>query len=46
MTAPRVAEAAERELGGCPVMHRDFAPQQAAGCHGVIDSLENNSGVL
>jgi cytochrome P450 len=25
--------AVERELGGCPVMHRDFAPEQAAGCH-------------
>jgi cytochrome P450 len=23
----------ERELGGCPVMHRDFAPAQPAGCH-------------
>jgi cytochrome P450 len=25
--------AVERELGGCPVMNRDFAPEQAAGCH-------------
>ena len=23
----------ERELGGCPVMHRDFAPEQPAGWH-------------
>jgi cytochrome P450 len=22
-----------RDLGGCPVIHRDFAPEQAAGCH-------------
>jgi len=26
-------EAVDRELGGCPVMHQDFAPQQPAGCH-------------
>jgi len=26
-------QTAERDLGGCPVMHRDFAPEQAAGCH-------------
>ena len=26
-------EAVDRELGGCPVMHRDFAPEQPAGCH-------------
>jgi len=25
--------AVERELGGCPVMHRDFSRTQAAGCH-------------
>src|SRR5918993_169778 len=25
--------AGERDLGGCPVMHRDFAPEQPAGCH-------------
>ena len=25
--------AVERELGGCPVMHRDFSPAQPAGCH-------------
>jgi hypothetical protein len=25
--------AAARELGGCPVLHRDFAPAQPAGCH-------------
>jgi cytochrome P450 len=23
----------ERDLGGCPVMHRDFSPAQPAGCH-------------
>ena len=26
-------EAVGRDLGGCPVMHRDFAPQQRAGWH-------------
>src|SRR3954454_3358698 len=25
--------AVERELGGCPVMHRDFSRTEAAGCH-------------
>jgi cytochrome P450 len=25
--------AADRELGGCPVMHRDFSRPQPAGCH-------------
>jgi cytochrome P450 len=25
--------AVARDLGGCPVMHRDFAPAQPAGCH-------------
>jgi cytochrome P450 len=24
---------AERDLGGCPVMHRDFSATQPAGCH-------------
>jgi cytochrome P450 len=33
MTETRSAEAVERELGGCPVMHRDFSGSQAAGCH-------------
>jgi cytochrome P450 len=23
----------ERDLGGCPVLHRDFSPTQPAGCH-------------
>jgi cytochrome P450 len=23
----------ERDVGGCPVMHRDFSPAQPAGCH-------------
>jgi hypothetical protein len=27
------SETIDRELAGCPVAHRDFAPQQAAGCH-------------
>jgi cytochrome P450 len=27
------AAAVERDLGGCPVMHRDFSPAQPAGCH-------------
>ena len=26
-------ETVERELGGCPVMHRDLAPEQPAGSH-------------
>src|SRR5215218_2246650 len=26
-------EVVDRELGGCPVMHQDFAPEQPAGCH-------------
>ena len=25
--------AVERDLGGCPVMHRDFSPPMPAGCH-------------
>jgi cytochrome P450 len=27
------AATAGRDLGGCPVLHRDFAPAQPAGCH-------------
>jgi cytochrome P450 len=27
------ATAVERDLGGCPVMHRDFSPPMPAGCH-------------
>ena len=47
MTAPHVAEAAERELGGCPVMHRDFAPEQPAGCHwAMADELRESSPVF
>ena len=49
MTAHRVVEtaAAERELGGCPVMHRDFAPAQAAGCHWELaDELRESSPVF
>jgi cytochrome P450 len=39
-------ETAERELAGCPVMHRDFAPQQAAGCHWQLaDELRETSPV-
>ena len=26
-------ETSERELGACPVIHRDFAPARPAGCH-------------
>jgi cytochrome P450 len=33
MTETTSSEAVERELGGCPVMHRDFSGSQAAGCH-------------
>ena len=30
----------ERDLGGCPVMHRDFSGAQPAGCHwGLADEL-------
>jgi cytochrome P450 len=37
----------ERELGGCPVMHRDFAPAQAAGCHwDLADELRETSPVF
>jgi cytochrome P450 len=47
VTAPHVAEAAERKLGGCPVMHRDFAPEQPAGCHWAIaDELRESSPVF
>ena len=28
-----VPAAIDRELGGCPVMHRDFSQAQVAGCH-------------
>jgi cytochrome P450 len=36
----------DRELAGCPVMHRDFAPQQAAGCHWQLaDELRETSPV-
>jgi cytochrome P450 len=47
--ADRVAEAgaAERELGGCPVIHRDFSPAQAAGCHWQLaDELRETSPVF
>jgi cytochrome P450 len=38
--------AVERELGGCPVMHRDFAPEQAAGWHWELgDELRESSPV-
>jgi cytochrome P450 len=38
--------AMERDLGGCPVMHRDFAPQQAAGRHWALgDELRETSPV-
>ncbi|MGZ4173654.1 MAG: cytochrome P450 [Solirubrobacteraceae bacterium] len=33
MTETTSANAVQRELGGCPVMHRDFSGSQAAGCH-------------
>ena len=38
--------AVERDVGGCPVMHRDFAPEQAAGCHWELaDELREASPV-
>ena len=33
MTDTLPSAAVGRELGGCPVMHRDFSRAQAAGCH-------------
>ena len=33
MTETTSGKAVQRELGGCPVMHRDFSGSQAAGCH-------------
>ena len=46
MTETTSAEAVQRELGGCPVMHRDFAPQQAAGRHWELgDELRETSPV-
>jgi cytochrome P450 len=39
-------EPAGRDLGGCPVMHQDFAPEQAAGCHWELgDELRESSPV-
>ena len=39
-------KAVDRDLGGCPVMHRDFAPEQAAGCHWELgDELRETSPV-
>jgi cytochrome P450 len=47
VTVPEVVGAAERELGGCPVMHRDFAPEQAAGCHwAMADDLRESAPVF
>jgi cytochrome P450 len=44
---PHVEVAAERKLGGCPVMHRDFAPEQQAGCHWELaDELRESSPVF
>ena len=47
MTDMAIHDAAmERDLGGCPVMHRDFAPQQAAGRHWELgDELRETSPV-
>jgi cytochrome P450 len=40
-------ETRERNLGGCPVMHRDFAPEQAAGGHWELaDELRETSPVF
>ena len=39
--------AVERDLGGCPVMHRDFAPPQPAGCHwAMADELREQAPVF
>ena len=39
-------EAVGRDLGGCPVMHRDFAPEQTAGCHWELgDEMRESSPV-
>ena len=39
--------AVERDLGGCPVMHGDFAPPQEAGCHwAMADELRETSPVF
>ncbi|MEV2223836.1 cytochrome P450 [Nocardia vinacea] len=41
------SETSDRELGGCPVMHRDFAPPQAAGRHWELaDELRETSPVF
>ena len=41
------SETAGRDLGGCPVMHRDFAPAQAAGYHWELaDELRETSPVF
>ena len=38
---------AGRELGGCPVIHRDFAPERPAGCHwDEADELREQSPVF
>jgi cytochrome P450 len=43
---PGQFETVHRELAGCPVMHRDFAPQQAAGCHWELaDEMRESSPV-
>jgi cytochrome P450 len=38
---------AERDLGGCPVMHRDFSSTQPAGCHWALaDELRETGPVF
>ena len=40
-------ETAARDLGGCPVIHRDFAPERPAGCHwDEADELREQSPVF
>ena len=45
-TAPH-PETVGRELGGCPVIHRDFAPERPVGCHWQeADELREQSPVF
>jgi cytochrome P450 len=40
-------QTADRELGACPVIHRDFAPERPAGCHWLqADELREQSPVF
>ena len=40
------SHAVDRELGGCPVIHRDYSPEQTAGCHWQLaDEMRETSPV-